>query len=139
MNVEAFLDTNVIAYTYSKVPAEAAKRQRAREVMRAGTYGISAQVLQELYVVLTRKNYIELAPAEALIVIENLRGTPFVAVDAALVEAGIRMSQRYQISYWDGAIIAAAEQLCARKVYSEDLSHGQRYGSVTVENPFVDL
>jgi len=139
MNVDAFLDTNVIAYTYSKVPAEAAKRERAKAVMRAGTYGISGQVLQELYVVLTRKNYIELTQDEALIVIENLRGTPFVSVDAALVEAGIRMSQRFQISYWDGAILAAAERLGAKTLYSEDLSHGQRYGTVTVENPFADL
>lgn len=98
MNVECFLDTNVIVYTYSKVPPEAAKQRRAEEVMRGRTYGISAQVLQELYVVPTRKNYLELSPGEAHIVIENFRGTPLVAVDAALVEAGIRMSQRYQIS-----------------------------------------
>lgn len=139
MNVECFLDTNVIVYTFSKVPAEAAKRARAEEVMRAHTYGISAQVLQELYVVLTRKNYIELPPNDALIVVENFRGTPCVAVDAALVEAGIRVSQRYQTSYWDGAILAAAERLGAKILYSEDLNHGQLYGSVLVENPFVGI
>lgn len=43
---------------------------------------------------------------------------------------------RYQISYWDGAIIAAAEALGAPIVYSEDMSNGQSYGSVKVVNPF---
>ncbi len=46
------------------------------------------------------------------------------------------MSERYKISYWDGAILAAAEQLGAPILYTEDLNDGQTYGSVTVINPF---
>ena len=44
-----------------------------------------------------------------------------------------------QISNWDAAILAAAEQLGCLTVYSEDLSHGQAYGNVRVENPFLGL
>ena len=54
-----------------------------------------------------------------------------------MVIAGIDHARRYQLSYWDGAIIAAAERLGARVLYSEDLNHGQTYGSVRVENPFL--
>ena len=61
---------------------------------------------------------------------------PCVPVDATLVKNGIVMSERYRISYWDGAILAAAEALGARTVYTEDLSDGQLYGSVRVTNPF---
>jgi predicted nucleic acid-binding protein len=43
---------------------------------------------------------------------------------------------QYQLSYWDAAIIAAAEALGARDLYSEDMNHGQIYGSVRVINPF---
>ena len=46
------------------------------------------------------------------------------------------ISIRYQISYWDGAILAAAEALGAGVVYSEDLQHNQKYRTVRVENPF---
>ena len=51
----------------------------------------------------------------------------FAAMDAKV---------RHQISYWDAAIIAAAEALGAREFYSEDLNDGQMYGSVRVVNPF---
>ncbi|MGH9483108.1 MAG: hypothetical protein ACRD1L_13550 [Terriglobales bacterium] len=44
---------------------------------------------------------------------------------------------RYAVSYWDAAILAAAEALGAHTVYSEDLNHGQRYGQVRVLNPFA--
>ena len=46
------------------------------------------------------------------------------------------ISVRYQTSYWDGAILAAAESIGVPRLYSEDLNHGQRYGSVEVLNPF---
>ena len=48
----------------------------------------------------------------------------------------MEISERYQISYWDGAIIAAAEALRAEPLYSEDLNHEQQYGSVQVRDPF---
>lgn len=48
MSVDCLLDTNIIAYAFSNLPSDAAKRQRAEEVMRAHHYGVSAQVLQEL-------------------------------------------------------------------------------------------
>jgi predicted nucleic acid-binding protein len=40
------------------------------------------------------------------------------------------------ISYWDAALVAAAEVIGAPILYTEDLNHGQKYGSVTVINPF---
>ena len=44
---------------------------------------------------------------------------------------------RYELSYWDGAIISAAESLGASILYTEDLNHGQHYGSVRAVNPFL--
>lgn len=46
------------------------------------------------------------------------------------------MSERFQLSYWDGAIVAAAQELGAETLYTEDLNHGQVYGSVRAINPF---
>jgi predicted nucleic acid-binding protein len=62
-----------------------------------------------------------------------------VAVDADIVRSGIEVSRRYGISYWDGAIVAAAEAAGAPIVYTEDLNHGQVYGGVTAINPFIEL
>jgi predicted nucleic acid-binding protein len=60
-----------------------------------------------------------------------------VAIEASLVKIAIEISVRYQTSYWDGLILAAAESISSPRLYSEDLIHGQRYGSVEVLNPFL--
>ena len=62
---------------------------------------------------------------------------PCVATEVSLVKIAIEISVRYQTSYWDAAILAAAESMGAPRLYSEDLNHGQRYGSVEVVNPFM--
>jgi predicted nucleic acid-binding protein len=54
-----------------------------------------------------------------------------------LVRAAIALHDRYQLSYWDAAILAAAKQMGCRAVYSEDLNAGQDYDGVTVVNPFA--
>ena len=56
--------------------------------------------------------------------------TPDSVIEALTIEA------RYKISFWDALIIQAAEISGATILYSEELSHGQTYGSVRVVNPF---
>lgn len=137
MTVECVLDTNVILYAVSHAPEDDLKRVRALELIAASNFGVPAQVLQEFYVNATRKIRVPLSPAKALEWVEQLAEQPSVATDSGLVFRGIEISVRHQISYWDGAIIAAAEALGATTIYSEDLGHGQRYGDVTVTNPFL--
>jgi predicted nucleic acid-binding protein len=60
---------------------------------------------------------------------EIVVNTPQAIVAALAIEA------RYKISYWDALILHAAESCGAAVVYSEDMSHGQRYGAVEVVNP----
>ena len=67
---------------------------------------------------------------------EMLMRFPSVDIDQAVVKSALFVAERYQISFWDAALIAAAERLNAKTVYTEDLSHRQKYGSVTVINPF---
>ena len=69
--------------------------------------------------------------------IERLAAFPFAAVDADIVRAGIFLARRFRIRYFDAALLAAAERLGAPVFYSEDLNHGQTYGSVRVVNPFL--
>jgi len=136
MTADAFLDTNILVYAAAGRGREEEKRRRAVELIESEDFGLSSQVLQELYVTVIRKVEIPLSPVEALEWIENLEIFPCIPIDAGLVKIAIEISERYRISYWDGAIVAAAESLGAHRLYSEDLSHGQRYGSVEVINPF---
>lgn len=137
MSVEVFLDTNVLIYAVSSVPAESPKKEKALELIEHGDFGLSAQVLQEFYVTVTAKIARPLRPDEAVELLEQLRNLPVVWTDYPLIVSGIETALRFGISYWDGAIIAAAERLGASTLYTEDLNHGQRYGSVRAVNPFL--
>ena len=136
MSVDCFLDTNVLLYAATGTQTERAKRKKAQALIATANFGISTQVLQEFYVNATRKAHIRMPPNIALEWIEQFDGRPCISVDPDLVKLAAAISMRYQISYWDGAILAAAESLAAEVVYSEDLQHYQTYRTVRVENPF---
>jgi predicted nucleic acid-binding protein len=97
---------------------------------------LSGQVLAEFYDNVTKKLRIALSAQEIDGWFDLLDEYPIVAVDGHLVRTAILHARRYQISYWDAALIAAAERLGAPVLYTEDLNHDQTYGSVRVVNPF---
>jgi len=138
MSVDCFLDTNVLIYAVASDPAAAHKREAAMTLIEQKDFALSAQVLQEFYVTVTRKLEKPLSPVQAMEWIEQWEAFPCVGIDAALVKVAIELSERYRISYWDAAVIAAAELAGAEIVYSEDLNDGQHYGRVMVRNPFFD-
>jgi len=137
MSVECFLDTNVLVYALSVAPEETDKRDRALALLTDTDFGLSVQVLQELYVTLTRKTRVRLDPARAFELVSEYRVFPLAIVDFALLARAVEISLGYTISYWDAAVVAAAERLGAPVLYSEDLSSGQQFGSVRVVNPFA--
>jgi len=138
MTVECFLDTNVLVYAVSSAPSDLAKKEKALEMIERADFGLSAQVLQEFYVTVTRKIAKTLAPEAAVAILDELKVFPTVEVDYSLIVSGIEVSLAYGISYWDGTIIAAAAVLGAPVLMTEDLNDGQTYGAVRVVNPFRD-
>jgi len=139
MRVECFLDTNVLVYAVSAAPSDAAKKEKALELIERADFGLSAQVLQEFYVTVIRKIAKPLTPDSAVALLEEFKVFPTVQVDYALIVSGIEVSLAYGISYWDGTIVAAAGALGAPVLMTEDLNDGQSYGSVRVVNPFRDV
>lgn len=137
MTVDAFVDTNVLIYAASRLPEDRKKALTARAILESTSIGLSAQVLQEFLVVTTRKARKTWTLDDALDWIEALEDFPCLAIDADLVRYGAELAVRFQLSYWDGAIVAAAHRLGAATLYSEDLNHSQIYGTVRVVNPFV--
>ncbi len=136
MSVDCFIDTNVLIYAATGTQTDRTKRETALALLASANFGISTQVLQEFYVVATRKARIRMPPHLALEWMEQLDGRPCAVVDPDLVKLAAAISIRYQLSYWDGAILAAAEALGAEVIYSEDLQHNRKYRTVRVENPF---
>lgn len=137
MSAESFLDTNILVYAAASDPAEAFKREASLTLIEREEFALSAQVLQEFYVTVTRKLERPLTCEKALEWIEQFEAFPCMPVDSALVKIAAEISERYRISYWDGAVIAAARRAGAAVLYSEDLNDGQLYDSVRVVNPFT--
>ncbi|WP_296176833.1 PIN domain-containing protein [uncultured Brevundimonas sp.] len=132
-----FLDTNVLLYAALGRAHAGDRLDRAREIVLTEDYCTSGQVLAEFYHNAIRKGVKPLSPDRAREWVRVIALKPCQPVTPDVVVAGIDNARRYQLSYWDGAIIAAAEKIGAKVLYSEDLNHGQTYGSVRVENPFL--
>lgn len=135
-----FLDTNILLYAASGRYTSPRKFRKAQEIVGDWSFCTSAQVLQEFYVNVVRKknDSIPMPVAQARELVARLSENHIVPTDAALINAAIAHSIRYKISYWDAAILAAAERMSCETVYSEDLNPGQEYGAVTVMNPFAE-
>jgi predicted nucleic acid-binding protein len=136
MPIECFLDTNILVYGAVGRRDDPRKAAVARQIVSTKLFGVSAQTLAEFYNVVSRQVLVPLSLAEIDAWIEHLTTFPFTVLDTSLVRAGIFLSRRYGIRYCDAALLAAAERLGAPIFYSEDLNHGQSYGSVRVINPF---
>jgi predicted nucleic acid-binding protein len=134
--VRAFFDTNVLMYLYGGGnPRKQAKAAELFSVqVRSGRAVVSTQVVQEFYAVATRK--LGMAQDVAGRIVRSLLNLPLVVIDADLLLAALAVQERYQISFWDALIVAAAEAGGAQVLYTEDLNDGQQYGQVLARNPF---
>jgi predicted nucleic acid-binding protein len=136
-----FFDTNVLVYRHDE--GEPEKREVAErwyaEVSGAGRLVISTQVLQEVYSVLTRGPLPIVAADAAERLVRKYAAGTVVQIDPSLILTGIVVSQRSRVSFWDGLVIAAAQNAGCTVLLTEDLNHGQRFGDLVVENPFKDV
>jgi predicted nucleic acid-binding protein len=132
-----FVDTNILLYAVSRDPEERHKAERARGILAERDLALSVQVLQEFYVQATRESRPDpLTHEQAAKLVESFLRFPVADVTTQVVLAGLATRQRFRISYWDAAILEAARALGCETVLSEDLSGGQDYAGVVVENPF---
>lgn len=130
MQVDSFLDTNVLVYAVVSDPDESAKRETALALIEREDFALSAQVLQEFFVTVTRKLSVPLSALQAMEWIEPWEAFPCVDIDAALVKIAVEISERYRISYRDGAVITAAPagRRCGRVQRRSQRWPGSRLG-----------
>lgn len=132
-----FVDTNILLYAISRDHEEHRKAERARALLAERDLAISVQVLQEFYVQATRESRPDpLNHAQATKLVEAFLRFPLAETTRQTVLAAMATRHRFRISYWDAAIVEAARSRGCEVVLSEDLSDGQDYGGVRVENPF---
>src|SRR5271165_6602875 len=131
-----FVDTNILLYTISRDPAEQDKAKRANDILAERDLALSVQVLQEFYVQATRASPDAISHQQAVLLIESFRRFPVQDITSGIMTAALGARQRFQLSYWDAAIIEASRAMGCMQVLSEDLNDGQDYGGVRVADPF---
>lgn len=137
MSDRYFVDTNILMYAHDSAAGD--KHEHAKALVeklwetRSGV--VSTQVLQELAVNLRKKAKKPLdAKATRDVVSDYLSWQVVVNAGDSILDA-LELEARYQVSFWDALVIQAAHVGGAEILYSEDLSDGQRYGTVRVKNP----
>jgi predicted nucleic acid-binding protein len=133
-----FFDTNVLVYLFDA--SATTKKVRAQELLKQavsdGLALLSTQVLQEFFVAVTRKLSTPLPHEQAERAVRDLTKLPTVKIDADLILEAIATMRRYRLSFWDSLIVRAALHGGATVLYTEDLQDGQRFETLSVENPF---
>ena len=136
--MRAFFDTNVIVYAHDR--SAGLKQQRAIALLdrhaRDSTLVVSTQVLVESYNALQRAALLK--REAAFTIVETLTRAVVMPADAASVLRGLLLSQRFQLSHWDGLVVQAALDAGCTTLYTEDMHAGQRFDDLEIVNPFAD-
>jgi predicted nucleic acid-binding protein len=134
-----FIDTNVLVYAHDR--SETRKQPAAQALLddlwRSRTGALSTQVLQEFYVVATRKFDPPMSRAAAREVVTLYGEWSVVQVDVALILAASKLDERHRLSFWDALIVEAASRSGAARLATEDMEAGRRIGGIRIENPFA--
>ena len=139
MSARCFVDTNILMYAHDS--STGAKHERALALVealwqeRSGV--VSTQVLQELAVNLRKKAKKPLDAKGARDIVTDYLTWHVVVNNGESILEALDLESRYRVSFWDALVLQAAQASGAETLYSEDLSDGQRYGSVRVVNPFA--
>ena len=141
MDERTFVDTNVLLYAHDG--SETEKQPVARALLEglwaARTGVVSTQVLQEFYVVATRKFDPPIARAEARELVALYAAWPVIQVDVEMILGAAALEESETLSFCDALIIEAARRAGAVRLLSEDLQGGRWIAGIVLENPFAAL
>ena len=137
MTANVFVDTNVFIYAADQADLN---KQSAAQAWRAWLWQtnrgrISFQVLQEFYVIATKKQ--PSARDEIRKEIGDLLTWQPIPLDGNVIARAWKIEDRYRISFWDALIVSAASRAGCGYLLTEDLQHGQELDRVVVVNPFL--
>jgi len=138
MTAPDFLDTNVLVYAYDA--SNRRKQTQAQALMRKALDGnmvVSVQVLGEFATTFLHKVSPPAKPQDVAAMLDAIAPIRVLVPDAEIVQRAVAANAKYGLHFYDGMIVAAAERAGCKRIWSEDLSAGQVYFGIRVENPFV--
>jgi predicted nucleic acid-binding protein len=137
MSDKIFVDTNVIIYLYSSDEPE--KQLAAQELILTDSTWISTQVISEFSNVL-RKRFNQDYQSIREAVTELTKSFQVTVITLDMIYNAFMLAERYQYSYYDSLILAAALKTGCSRLYTEDLQDGQLIDStLTIKNPFKPI
>ena len=140
MSDRFFLDTNI--FVYSATDDDPVKARIATELIRKALTthkgAVSYQVVQEFF-------NLALKRFERRMNIEDRQEylarvfRPLLKIHSsmALYEEALRLHTANNLQWYDALIVGAARESGCAILYSEDLQHGQKFGSLKIVNPFL--
>lgn len=136
-----FVDTNVLVYAHdaSETKKQPIARTLVEELWRNKSGTLSTQVLQEFYVVVTRKFDPPLTRKTAREIVSAYAEWNLVHIDRTLIINASLLEERHQLSFWDALIVEAAQRAGAQRLLTEDLPSGRKIGGIKLENPFTAM
>jgi predicted nucleic acid-binding protein len=139
MNDKIFVDTNILIYAHDLDAGQkyAISSTVIKDLWENRSGITSIQVLQEFYVNVTRKIPNPLPKPKAREIIESYLAWDVELNEVRTILTASEIEERYNLSFWDALIVAAACNAKADKIITEDLNHGQRIEGILIENPFV--
>jgi len=140
MNAEYFLDTNILLYSFDKTDLRKKhiSETLVEEAALSGKGAISSQVCQEFCNVMLYKNPYDIPLQKLVAYLETVVfGLIRVYPSPGLFREALRIHHETQYRYYDSLIVAGALESHAQILYSEDLQHNRRIGTLQIINPFL--
>jgi predicted nucleic acid-binding protein len=133
-----FVDTNVLVYAHdrSETLRQPVAQALVAELWRNRSGALSTQVLQEFYVVATRKYDPPMSRRETRQLVDAYSHWQLIQVDVALILAASQLEECHTLSFWDALIVEAARRAGANRLVTEDLQTGRQLAGVVIDNPF---
>lgn len=134
-----FVDTNVLVYAYDREQGRRhdIARRLIEELWLSGEGTLSTQVLQELYVTLTRKLAKPMTRPRARALVERYTTWPVHQVTPRDILEASELEQRHTLAFWDALLLIAARRIGAKRMLTEDMQSGRLIAGIQIENPFA--
>jgi len=131
-----FIDTNILIYAHDSTAGK--KHEVSRDLIarlfESRTGAVSTQILAEFYSVCRK---LPLGTERAEQIIADLGSWTVHSLLHSDLIAASTLHRRHQVAWWDALVVVSAQQLGCTTLWTEDLSDGQRFGGLTIRNPFL--
>lgn len=133
-----FVDTNILAYAHDASEKEKQPIAKALvdELWESERGALSTQILQEFYVVATRKFEPPLSRKEARKLVSSYGEWKLVRIDLVMIVNASELEEKHQLTFWDALIIEAVRRSSATRLVTEDIPSSTTIKGISIENPF---